>query len=101
LTLVDEYPGGEPDVEAAEKLLRSSRLLGDPNMRSLILSREGEVNRLTRRTLTVNLSTEANKNLRIVGRFGTLPAAFDAEYSKAVTEIKEYRLTVEVLFPEV
>lgn len=99
LSLVDEYKGYEPDVEAAEKLLRSSRLAADPNMKSLLQARKAAGNPLTKRTLTVNLSTEANKNLKVVGRLHLPMAAFGAEYASAVKQTKEYKLTLEVLFP--
>nr|WP_294503903.1 hypothetical protein [uncultured Rhodopila sp.] len=99
LSLVDEYEGGEPDVEAAEKLLRFSRLGGDPNMKSLLQARRAEGNPLTKRTLTVNLSTEANKNLKVVGRLQLPTATFGAEYASAVKQTKEYTLTLELLFP--
>jgi hypothetical protein len=99
LSLVDEYEGGEPNLEAAEKLLRSSRLAGDPNMKSLLQARKAAGNALTKRTLTVNLSTEANKNLKVVARLNLPKIAFGAEYESAVKQTKEYRLTLEVLFP--
>ena len=99
ISLVDEYPGGEPNVEAAETLMRSSRLAGDPNMKSLLQARKAAGNPLTKRTLTVNLSSEANKNLKIVGRLQLPIAAFAAEYASAVKQTKEYTLTLEVLFP--
>jgi hypothetical protein len=99
LSLVDEYEGGEPNVEEAEKLLRSRRLAGDPNMKSLLQARKAAGNPLTKRTLTVNLSTEANKNLKMVGRLQLPPAAFGAEYASAVKQTKEYTLYLEVRFP--
>jgi hypothetical protein len=45
------------------------------------------------------LSTEANKNLKVVGRLNLPTAAFGAEYQSAVKQTKEYMLTLEVLFP--
>ncbi|KPF86311.1 hypothetical protein IP70_08380 [alpha proteobacterium AAP38] len=99
LNLVDEYAGGNPDVEAAEKLLRSTRLSGDPNMRSLLQARKAVGNSLIRRTLTVNLSTEANKNLKVIGRLNLPTATFGVEYAGENKQTKEYRLTLEVLFP--
>jgi hypothetical protein len=99
LSLVDEYKGDKPNVEEAEKLLRSSRLGGDPNMKSLLQARKAAGNPLTKRTLTLNLSTEADKNLKVVGRLQLPLAAFGAEYASAVKQTKEYTLTVEVWFP--
>ncbi|QCG92716.1 hypothetical protein E6C67_02030 [Azospirillum sp. TSA2s] len=99
LSLIDEYAGGEPELDEAEKLLRSYRLAGDPNMKSLLQARKAAGNPLTKRTLTVNLSTEANKNLKVVGRLQLPVSAFGAEYQHAVKQTKEYKLTLEVLFP--
>ncbi len=67
-------------------------------MKSLLQARKVAVNPLTKRTLKVNLSTEANKNLKIVGRLNLASAGFSAEYTSKVTQTKEYVLTVEVLF---
>ena len=98
LTLVDEYHGGEADLAGAEQLLRNTRLLGDSNMMSLLQSVKASNNRIKRRSLTVNLSTEANKNLKIVGRVVLPSATLALEYGSTVKQTKEYRLTVEVLF---
>ncbi len=99
LSLIDEFGGGDPNLEAAEKLLRSTRLSGDPNMRSLLQARKVAGNPLTRRTLTVNLSTEANKNLKVLGRLKLPAATFGVEYESALKQTKIYTLTLEVLFP--
>lgn len=99
LSLIDEYVGGDPDLEAAEKLLRSTRLSGDPNMRHLLQARKVIGNPPTRHMLTVNLSTEANKNLKVLGRLQLPAATFGGEYERALKQTKEYTLTLEVLFP--
>lgn len=98
LSLVDEYGGGAPDLEAAERLLRTHRLAGDSNMKSLLQARASTTNPIAKRTLTLNLSTEANKSLKVVTQLNLPSATFDAEYQSALKQTKEYALTLEVLF---
>ena len=99
LSLVDEYGGGYPDLKAAEQLLRTHRLAGDSNMKSLMQARASTANPITKRTLTLNLSTEANKNLKVVTQLKLPSATFDAGYQSTLKQMKEYALTLEVLFP--
>ncbi|NML92843.1 hypothetical protein [Novosphingobium olei] len=99
LSLVDEYDGGSPDLEAAENLLRTHRLAGDSNMKSLLQARASTVNPITKRTLTLNLSAEGNKNLKVVAQLKLPSATFDAEYQSTLKQTKEYALTLEVVFP--
>lgn len=99
LSLVDEYGGGSPDLEAAENLLRTHRLAGDSNMKSLLQARANSANPITKRKLTLNLSTEANKNLKVVAQLKLPSATFDADYQSTLKQTKEYALTLEVFFP--
>jgi hypothetical protein len=100
LKLVREYKGGKPNVEEAEKLLRFTGLAGDPEMKSLLQARKATGNPITKHTLKVNLSTEADKNLKMVGRLQLPVAAFSAKYASVVKRIKAYTLSFEVRFPE-
>lgn len=98
INLIDEYPGSEANIEEAELLLRSNRLLGDLNMKSLLQARRASGNPIKRRTLTVNLTTEASKNLKVAGNLNLPESNFSAEYKSSIKQDKEYKLTIEVLF---
>ena len=99
LMLRHSYPGGPPDVEAAEALLRKRRLWGDATMKDLVELRRGEGNLLQKQTLTVNLSRESTATLSVVA--GVKVPAFvslNAEYERVAKQKVEYVLTLEVTF---
>jgi len=95
----DEFKGGNPDIAAAECLLRRTRLIYNPNMRSLVEMRRCNSNQIVARKITLNLSSEAKTNLKIAGRIG-VPEFINlsADYRKKIEETCEYTLTVEVRF---
>ena len=99
MNLRDEFEGGPADVGAAERLLRRTGLLADPNMRTLIEMRRDGGNQLKARTLVLNLSSEAKSSLNVVGRI-KVPAfvKLSAEYERVVKEQHDYTLTVTVRF---
>lgn len=99
MNLLDEFTGGPPDVDAAERLLRRTGLLADPNMRSLIEMRREGTNQLLTRRLVLSLSSEARSNLNVVGRLKVPPfVKLSAEYDRLVSEHQDYTLTVLVRF---
>jgi len=97
--LRDEFEGGPADVAAAERLLRRTGLLADPNMRTLVEMRRDGANQLKTRKLVLSLSSEAKSNLNVVGRL-KVPAfvKLSAEYDRVVKEQQDYTLTVVVKF---
>lgn len=97
--LQDEFQGGRPNIEAAESLLEQAGLGSDNNMRSLVQMRRDESNQLMKRRLVLNLSSEAQSNLNVVGRL-KIPAfvQLSAEYDRVIKEQHEYALTVLVRF---
>lgn len=99
MSLLDEFTGGPPDVDAAERLLRRTGLLADPNMRTLLEMRRDGANQLRTRKLVLSLSSEARSNLNVVGRL-RVPAfvRLSAEYDRVVEEQQDYTLTVVVRF---
>lgn len=99
MNLLDEFIGGPPDVDAAERLLRRTGLLADPNMRTLLEMRRDGANQLRTRKLVLSLSSEARSNLNVVGRL-KVPAfvRLSAEYDRVVKEQQDYTLTVVVRF---
>lgn len=99
MTLHDVFSGGEANPAEAEALLRRTGLLGDPNMRSLLEIRSAITNVITERRLTLNLSSEAKRNLNVVGRLNVASfVKLEADYARAVREQSEYHLTVRVTF---
>lgn len=104
LSLVDEFEGGEPDTEAAEKFLRSKHLITDSNMKTLLEMSRSTNNRIKKRRLVLNLSSESKHNLNIAGRLelelNVLPGGGSAggSFDRKSTSTNEYILTVEVEF---
>lgn len=99
LTLIDTFEGGQANLEAAEQLLRQTRLLGDPNMSGLLDMRRSGSNQLRSRTLKLNLSSEAKRNLTVVGNLKVPPfIKLEADYKRVIREQSEYTLTVTVRF---
>ncbi len=99
LHLHNEFSGGRPDVEAAERLLRVKGLWSDQIMRSLIEHRRDGENRLSLMKFVLGLSSESTNNLRIVGRI-SVPAYVDlsADYRRVSKQQHEYTVTVAVQF---
>lgn len=99
MNLHDEFDGGPPDLEAAEGLLRRTRLLADPNMRTLLEMRRAGSNKLLTRRLTFCLSNESKSNLNVAGRL-KVPTfvVLRGDYRRAIEEQQVYTLTVEVKF---
>lgn len=97
--LRDEFEGGPADVGAAERLLRRTGLLADPNMRTLVEMRRVGANQLKTRKLVLSLSSETKNNLNVVARL-KVPAFVNlsAEYDRVVKEQQDYTLTVVVRF---
>jgi len=97
--LRDEFEGGPSDVTAAERLLRRTGLLADPNMRTLFEMRRDSANQLKSRKLVLSLSSEAKSNLNVVGRL-KIPEFIEltTEYDRVVREQQDYTLTILVKF---
>jgi len=99
MNLRDEFAGGPPDIAAAERLLRRTGLLADPNMRTLLEMRRDGTNQLLTRKLILSLSNEAKSNLNVAGRL-KVPTfvTLSVEYDQVIKEQHDYILTVEVKF---
>ncbi len=97
--LRDEFEGGPADITAAERLLKQTGLLADPNMRMLVEMRRDGTNQLKTRKLVISLLSEAKSNLNVVGRL-KVPAFvhLSAEYDRVLKEQHDYTLTVVVRF---
>lgn len=99
MNLRDEFAGGPANLEAAEQLLDKTGLWSDPNMRTLFELRRDGINQLVSRKLVLSLSSEAEKNLKVVGRL-KVPAFVEmsGRYDRVVHEQYDYTLTVLVKF---
>lgn len=98
LSLYDTFPGGSPDVLAAQKLLKQTGLLSDANMRSLLALRQGQNNMLTSRKLHLNMTSEVQRNLNVLANLDLLFLSLEAGYDRHVREQTEFILTVKVDF---
>jgi hypothetical protein len=99
MNLNDQFEGGPPDVSAAERLLRQTGLMADPNMRTLLEMRRDGANKLLTRKLVLSLSSEAKSNLNVVGRL-KVPAfvKLSVDYGRVIQEQHDYTLTLVVKF---
>jgi len=102
-----KYPGGAPNIEEAEKLLRSRGLFGDYTMRSLLDRRRNSANPLLEDSLTLDLSSEAQDNLNVVAKLGVtapnllpIPVNLSVQHERSKKEERTYNLKVFVRFPE-
>jgi len=99
ITLKDTFPGAAPDLPAAERLLEEKGLRSDITMSGLLDMRRDGNNKLESRTLSMNLSTEAQKNLSILAEVG-MPkiGKLSAKYSRVVKEEAVYTVKFTVRF---
>lgn len=100
LTLKDEFEGGEPDTEAAAELLQRTGLSGDPNMSGLLRIFQGQKIRIKSRTLELSLTTEVNRNLKVLANLKVpkFLASLEADYDSKVQEQTDYTLNISVKF---
>lgn len=93
-----KFGGGEPNLEEAEAHLRKYQLLNDISMKSLIDQRRGN-NPIKSRELTVSLSEESKKNLRVLSDIKVpVYADIQAQIEQVKKEAYEFTLTVRVEF---
>lgn len=99
LSLNDTFSGGEPDLIAAESLLVGAQLISDPNMRTLLNACKIRNNKITSRTLLIDLTKETKTNLQIAGEIN-IPATIklNTEFAHLYETINQYKLKVRVDF---
>lgn len=100
LALKDEFEGSEPDVEAATELLEQIGLSGDPNMSGLLRIFQSQKIRIKSRTLDLSLTTEVNRNLKVLANLKVpqFLASLEADYDSKEQEQTEYTLNITVKF---
>jgi hypothetical protein len=99
LKLHNKFTGGSPNLEKAEQLLREKKLFADSSMKSLIEMRRYGANQITSQEIVLSLSSEANNNLKVVGKL-KVPGfiKLSASYESLLNNLYEYTLTVKVEF---
>ena len=102
LALRDKFEGGEPNLEAADELLQRTGLIYDSSMRGLRDIFQNRKNRIESRELTLNLTTETHRNLRVLAGLKVPESlvSVQADFERRIKEKTEYILTTEVLFFE-
>lgn len=97
-----QYTGGSPNIEGAERYLRSKQLWGDVVMRSLVEQCADQDNRLVEQCITICLSSESKKTFSVLGNL-KLPEkniGLSADYLKKIDSSAEYSLTFRVKFEQ-
>ena len=95
------FIGKTPDVDAAERFLRSKNLYGDTVMRQLLEQCSDDSNPLLKQEVTISLSSETKSSLGVVGKLN-LPNKFgiSSDYKRIATSMEEYSLTLLVRFED-
>lgn len=93
------FSGGAPDVDAADALASFHHLDEDPTIRGLLNLARIPSNRLREQRVTVDLSTETTRRLRVAAGL-RLPnqLSIKGSFERHVRESLEYRATVTVQF---
>lgn len=95
ISLLDKFKGGEPNVEAAEELLRETGLMNEPNLRSLLeMSRVG-TNRIESREFHLDLTREVRRRLEIAAGL-EIPAALGGALDVEHRSKEEVQYSVDV-----
>jgi hypothetical protein len=96
----DSFVGGPPDLTGASHLVNEHGLGGDSMMTSLIEMRSIHTNDHRSRTLSVDLSTEMERNLKIAAGVA-IPTFFSvqADVSRIVQSAAHYQVVYQVSFP--
>jgi len=98
--LEELWEGGEPDVFRARAYADRYGLSADANILNLIDMMEVSANKLKKRELVFNASSEANRNLSICGNLGLNKiASLKASYSVESSISQDVKLTIEICFP--
>jgi hypothetical protein len=96
----DTFVGGPPDIAAANHFVNEHGLGGDSMMTSLIEMRSNRTNDHRSRTLSVDLSAEMERNLKIAADVA-IPTFFSVqiEVSRIVQTAAHYQVVYQVNFP--
>lgn len=73
IKLEDTFPGADPDIPAAREYLRRSNLAGDRELRSLVDAREVTSNPLSKRTFSLDLSSDAEETIDLALELAAMP----------------------------
>ena len=97
----DQFAGGHPDIAGARDLLKRSGLDGDLAMTGLVGSRERPQNPHLTRTVTLNLSSETQRILRIGASVNVpsfLQPIVSADWKRVASHASNFRVRYTVEF---
>ena len=96
----DSFSGGQMDLPRAHAILESSGLEADPEIRTLVDARTHSGNLLTRRTVTIDLSREAQRTVDAALSIA-VPTVLNmsAKFQQTRDSRARYKVTFDVLFP--
>ena len=96
--LHDHYPGGAPQPDEAEALLRRHRLLRDMNMVGLLRSRRSS-NQIASREVQLSALAESSSDLQIAASL-KVPAyiSIDSSFRSELKQKQDLRLEIRVVF---
>lgn len=99
ISLVDKFEGSEPNVNAAEDLMREAALLDNPILQSLLEMAKVDNNRIKSRRFQLDLTSEVKKRLELACSVG-IPniARVGGDLDRVFQENIEYRVSVAVDF---
>lgn len=98
ITLNDTFEGSEPNISAATDYLMKYRLVGDPNMKTLLEMRSG-TNQPKSRLTTLSLTRESQRNLKAAFSLD-IPIYVDlkSQIEQIKKESYEFTLSIKVDF---
>lgn len=99
LNLNDNFTGGEPNMVAAEELLRNTGLFTDVTMRSLVEARKNTMNSFLSRKLTLVLNSDIRRAFDSLNKIKTIAgASLDISAQAASQKSIEYFLEITIEF---
>lgn len=96
LVIDDHYPGGQPDIAAAEAFVLQHNL-EDPLIRSLVEAR-GAANPLSERNLTVTFEGRRDANLNVAAAVHLPQVSVEGEMSRQTSTRRRISLSVAITF---
>lgn len=99
MKLTEEWSGCDADVEGAGQYLEKYCLDADITLCSLVEMFSSPGNRLSKRTIKMNASSEANRNLKICAAIGLdAIASLEGSFEKESVKTQDVELTIDIGF---
>ena len=101
LSLIHEFDGGEPNIQAATEFLQQTGLSSETIMQDM-LNKAQIHNKPKSSKINLNLTSEGHQNLNVLAslnlRATKLPISLESSYDRKEHERTEYTLTIAVKF---